>query len=92
MLVCFAWLANGQQLGNHTFSHPSFSKLSLEDFKTETLKGEILTEKLKQKYGQKKVYNMYVFLLSSKGRIESFESATNHGSESNIRICHHMVR
>ncbi|HEY1055490.1 MAG TPA: polysaccharide deacetylase family protein, partial [Emticicia sp.] len=33
------WLFNGNQLGNHTFSHASFNTTSLDDFKTELLKG-----------------------------------------------------
>ena len=67
-----AWMANGQQLGNHTFSHPSFSKLSLEDFKVETLKGEIITEKIKQKYGQTERYFRYPFLHSGSDSLKKY--------------------
>ena len=67
-----AWLVNGQQLGNHTFSHPSFSKLSLEEFKIETLKGEILTEKLKQKYGQTERYFRFPFLHTGSDSLKKY--------------------
>jgi len=65
-------LANGQQLGNHTFLHSSLSNLSLEDFKTETLKGEILTEKLKQKYGQTERYFRFPFLHSGSDSLKKY--------------------
>ncbi len=67
-----AWMANGQQLGNHTFSHPSFSKLSLEDFKVETLKGEVIIEKIKQKYGQTERYFRYPFLHTGSDSLKKY--------------------
>ena len=67
-----AWMTNGQQLGNHTFSHPSFSKLSLEDFKVETLKGEVITEKIKQKYGQTERYFRYPFLHTGSDSLKKY--------------------
>ncbi|WP_394992314.1 polysaccharide deacetylase family protein [Emticicia sp.] len=67
-----AWLVNGQQLGNHTFSHPSFSKLSLEDFEAETLKGEIITEKIKQKYDQTERYFRYPFLHTGSDSLKKY--------------------
>jgi peptidoglycan/xylan/chitin deacetylase (PgdA/CDA1 family) len=67
-----AWLANGQELGNHTFSHQSFSKLSLEDFKIETLKGEVITQKLKQKYGQKESYFRFPFLHTGSDSLKKY--------------------
>lgn len=57
-----AWLATGHQLGNHTFSHPSFNDLSLGDFKTNFLKGEVITDLLRKKYGQTARYFRYPFL------------------------------
>jgi peptidoglycan-N-acetylglucosamine deacetylase len=67
-----AWKANGQQLGNHTFSHPSFSKMSLEDFKIDFLKGEILTEKLNKKYGQTERYFRYPFLHTGSDSLKKY--------------------
>ncbi|WP_435353503.1 polysaccharide deacetylase family protein [Emticicia sp. SJ17W-69] len=67
-----AWMANGQQLGNHTFSHPSFSKLSLENFEAETLKGEVITDKIKQKYGQTERYFRYPFLHTGSDSLKKY--------------------
>ncbi|MBL6449298.1 polysaccharide deacetylase family protein [Fulvivirga sp. 29W222] len=42
--VLRAWAGRDKlSLGNHTFSHPSFHDTKLEDFKSEVLKGEIIT-------------------------------------------------
>lgn len=57
-----AWLATGHQLGNHTFSHPSFNDLSLEDFKTNFIQGEVITDLLRKNYGQTARYFRYPFL------------------------------
>lgn len=67
-----AWMANGQQLGNHTFSHASFSKLSLENFEAETLKGEVITDKIKQKYGQTERYFRYPFLHTGSDSLKKY--------------------
>lgn len=56
------WLINGNQLGNHTFSHPSLTTTPLEDYKTELLKGEVITTELNKKYKQPKKYFRYPFL------------------------------
>jgi peptidoglycan/xylan/chitin deacetylase (PgdA/CDA1 family) len=34
------WIVQGQTLGNHTFSHPDFSKISAEDFISEIERDE----------------------------------------------------
>ena len=56
------WLAGGNLLGNHTFSHPSLTTTPLEDFRTELLKGEIITTQLNKKYNHNKKYFRYPFL------------------------------
>ncbi len=40
------WLDNGLELGNHTYSHPSFYKTSQKNFKVDVLKGELVTRRL----------------------------------------------
>lgn len=57
-----AWLTAGHPLGNHTFSHPSLNNLSLDDFKTNFLQGEVMTDLLKKKHGQTTRYFRYPFL------------------------------
>ena len=56
------WLAGGNLLGNHTFSHPSLTTTQLEDYRVELLKGEIITTQLNKKYNQDKKYFRYPFL------------------------------
>lgn len=56
------WLANGNLLGNHTFSHPSLTTTPLEDFRAELLKGEIITSQLNKKYKHHQKYFRYPFL------------------------------
>lgn len=56
------WLKTGQQLGNHMFSHPDFNTTPLEDYKTDFLKGEIITQQLNKKYNQTQKYFRFPFL------------------------------
>jgi peptidoglycan/xylan/chitin deacetylase (PgdA/CDA1 family) len=47
------WLKAGHTLGNHTYSHPKFSALSLEEFEKNTLDGESTIAPLLAKHGEK---------------------------------------
>jgi peptidoglycan/xylan/chitin deacetylase (PgdA/CDA1 family) len=40
------WLDRGMMLGNHTYSHPDFNSVSIEQFQDEILKGEVETRRL----------------------------------------------
>ena len=40
------WLNNNYELGNHTFSHRSLNKISVDEYKEDILKGEIITKQL----------------------------------------------
>ncbi|HYE72267.1 MAG TPA: polysaccharide deacetylase family protein, partial [Blastocatellia bacterium] len=42
------WVDAGMILGNHTYSHPDFNALSVEQFQDEIIKGEIITRRLMQ--------------------------------------------
>ncbi|MEO0470079.1 MAG: polysaccharide deacetylase family protein [Bacteroidota bacterium] len=55
------WVQAGFELGNHTFSHPSLSKVPLADYQADVLKGEILTRKLLQAYDQVPRYFRHPF-------------------------------
>ncbi|MGE5111395.1 MAG: polysaccharide deacetylase family protein [Acidobacteriaceae bacterium] len=46
------WLKAGQQLGNHTYSHPDFNKLTLAEFTADAERGELLLKRLLPKYHQ----------------------------------------
>ncbi len=57
-----AWLKNGHQLGNHTFSHPSLNDVSLEDYTINFIKGEVITTRLTERYPASTRYFRYPFL------------------------------
>jgi len=40
------WVKAGMVLGNHTYSHPDFNRLSIEQFEDEIVKGERVTRQL----------------------------------------------
>ncbi len=58
------WLANGYELGNHTFAHIDYHKSSFEDFTANIVKGEKVTRPLIEKYQQKLQYFRHPFLRS----------------------------
>lgn len=66
------WLKNGNELGSHMFSHPSFNTTSLEDYKTDFLKGEIITEQLNKKYKREKRYFRYPFLQTGPDSLKKY--------------------
>src|SRR6185436_15957735 len=40
------WVKQGEILGNHTYSHPDFNRLTVEQFQEQIRKGEIVTREL----------------------------------------------
>ena len=40
------WVTSGMTLGNHTYSHPDFNRLTVEQFQEEITKGEVVTRQL----------------------------------------------
>ena len=40
------WIESGMILGNHTYSHPDFNGLTVEQFEAEITKGEVVTRQL----------------------------------------------
>lgn len=40
------WVNQGEILGNHTYSHPDFNRLTVEQFQEEITKGEVVTRQL----------------------------------------------
>jgi len=40
------WVKSGMTLGNHTYSHPDFNRLTVEQFEEEITKGEVVTRQL----------------------------------------------
>lgn len=70
------WITNGLDLGNHTFSHPDFNKVSLEVFARDVIKGEQNSNELLQSQGKKLIYFRHPFLHcgNTKLKADSLES------------------
>ncbi len=56
------WLENGQELGNHTFSHPDYDKYSFAEFSREIPKGQLIIGPLGKKYGKPVRYFRHPYL------------------------------
>lgn len=56
------WLEAGAELGNHTFSHPSFQETPLAAFQEDVVRGETVTRWLLEKRGQKLRWFRHPFL------------------------------
>lgn len=51
------WLENGLELGNHTFAHTNFHRVSFKEYTDDILKGETITKPLAEQY--KKPYRYF---------------------------------
>ena len=56
------WLNAGLELGNHTFSHPSLSRIPLEQFEQDVLRGEVVTKPLLAARGMQLRYFRHPYL------------------------------
>lgn len=50
------WVDAGMILGNHTYSHPDFNTLTIQQFRDEIIKGEVITRRLMQ---SRQPYQLY---------------------------------
>jgi len=71
------WLEAGFEIGNHTFSHRSANQISVEEFTSDIIKGELITKPLVKKYGKELRYFRHPYLhtglsLVTKHAIENF--------------------
>lgn len=71
------WLDAGQQLGNHTFSHPDLHNTPLPTVERDVLRGEVLTRALLAERGASPVWFRHPFLhtgtsLATKQEFEAF--------------------
>jgi peptidoglycan/xylan/chitin deacetylase (PgdA/CDA1 family) len=60
------WLDAGLELGNHTFSHNSLGRVSLEEYENDVLRGEIITKELLSAKGLQMRYFRHPFLITGK--------------------------
>jgi peptidoglycan/xylan/chitin deacetylase (PgdA/CDA1 family) len=61
-----AWLDAGLTLGNHTYSHASFQ--SVDQFESETIRGEVVTQALMKAAGRQEKYFRHPFLMTGPSR------------------------
>jgi len=71
------WIAAGLELGNHTYSHRSLNSTQLEEFESDTIRGEETVSRLLTEKGKKLRYFRHPFLhtgrsLETKKAFESF--------------------
>ena len=57
-----AWLKNGLELGNHTYSHINLNELGLAAYEADVVRGEIITKRLLKNYGKKMRYFRHPYL------------------------------
>jgi len=50
------WVKNGMMLGNHTYAHPDFNQLTVEQFEAQIEKGDVVTLQLMQ---SRRPYQLY---------------------------------
>ncbi len=50
------WVDAGMILGNHTYSHPDFNALTIDQFEDEIIKGEVVTRRLMQSHQPYQLY------------------------------------
>ena len=56
------WLDAGYELGNHTYAHKDYHKVSFEEFTKDIIDGEQVCKKLVEDYDQKYIYFRHPFL------------------------------
>lgn len=74
------WLDEGMELGNHTFSHPSFQRTPLAEYEENLIRGETLLNHLLKERGQRLRYFRHPFLqvgpnLKTRREFEKFLAA-----------------
>lgn len=57
-----SWIDSGFDLGNHTYSHPDFNSVSIEEYTQNILKGEIISKELLASRGKSMKYFRHPFL------------------------------
>jgi peptidoglycan/xylan/chitin deacetylase (PgdA/CDA1 family) len=56
------WLNGGLELGNHTYSHPDYNKVSLSEYTNDIIKGETISKEILAKKGKSLRYFRHPFL------------------------------
>ena len=57
-----SWISAGLELGNHTYSHPDYNKISFEEYAKNILKGEPIIKQVLKEQGKEIKYFRHPFL------------------------------
>lgn len=60
------WLKSGLELGNHTYSHVNYHRVSFEEYTNDIIKGEVIIRGLANKYHRELKYFRHPYLMSGK--------------------------
>lgn len=66
------WLKAGHELGNHTWSHPSLTRVSLEEYQQEILRGEKISKALSARYGRPYRYFRHPYLHTGNDSLKKY--------------------
>ena len=74
------WVKSGMILGNHTYSHPDFNNLTVEQFQEEIVKGDVVTRELMRNHQPYQLYFRHPFThtgdtLEKKEAVDKFLAA-----------------
>jgi peptidoglycan/xylan/chitin deacetylase (PgdA/CDA1 family) len=74
--LLYQWLDSGMNLGNHTYAHKNYNKISFSEFRTDILDGEICLKDILEKRNQKLIYfrHPHLFRGDSKEKADSLQS------------------
>jgi peptidoglycan/xylan/chitin deacetylase (PgdA/CDA1 family) len=75
--ILVKWIEAGQKLGNHTYSHPDYHRVSFEEFSEDVIRGETVTRRLLSEAGLQLTYFRHPYLhtgrsLEDKNKLEDF--------------------
>jgi peptidoglycan/xylan/chitin deacetylase (PgdA/CDA1 family) len=56
------WVNSGLDLGNHTYSHPDYNKITFQDYSNDIIKGETITRKILKQNGKPLKFFRHPFL------------------------------
>ena len=65
------WLSNGLDLGNHTFSHPDYNNVSLNEFSRDIVKGENVLKEIIESRNKSLRYFRHPFLHTGNSKAKS---------------------
>ncbi|MCD8539426.1 MAG: polysaccharide deacetylase family protein [Leadbetterella sp.] len=66
------WLKAGHELGNHTWSHPAFNNITLEEYQEDVLRGDKISRALSRKYDRPYRYFRHPYLQTGNDSLKKY--------------------